>query len=181
MRDVAAPTAGREPTATAVCGLSGYASPELVRRTSHLDARTNVWSLGAILFRMIAGRPPFEGDLATLILKITREDPVSIARLRPEVPAEIDVILRWAMARDLDGRFVDVHSFAHALTPYASAEGQVLIQRIGEITAAGRRRRAKGARPRSPAADQGPSCGATEPLVGHDLRTMRMAPQLPRR
>lgn len=177
MRDAAAPTAGGEMTRTAVCGLSCYASPELIRKASHLDARTDIWSLGAIFYQMLAGRPPFEGDLATLILKITREDPVSMTHWRHDVPAEVDVILRWAMAKGVDGRFVNVHAFAHALTPFASDEGQVLIQRIGEITAAGKRRRAKVALARPAAVDQDPPIVTTAPPVGQDLQTIQMAPR----
>jgi serine/threonine-protein kinase len=171
-----APTAGDEMTATAVCGLSCYASPELIRNTSHLDARADVWSLGAIFYQMLAGHPPFKGDLATLILEITREDPVSMTHWRRDAPAEIDAILRWALAKDVDGRFVNVHAFAHALAPFASAEGQILIQRIGEITAAGRRRRAKGASKRSSAVVPDPRSAATAPPIDQDLRTILMQP-----
>lgn len=141
MRDAAAPTAGGELTATAMFGMSCYSSPELVRKAQHIDARTDVWSLGAIFYQLLAGRAPFEGEMAALMLAITRDEPVPVSRYRRDLPPEIDQIIGWALAKDVDGRFANVHAFAHALTPFASPEGAVLIQRIGQITAAGKQRR----------------------------------------
>ncbi len=141
LRDAAAPGVGGEMTATSMFGLSCYSSPELVRKAKHVDVRTDVWSLGAILYQMLAGRPPFDGEMAALMLQISRDDPPPLARSRRDLPPEIDQIIGWAMAKDPDGRFASVHAFAHALTPFASAEGLVLIQRIGEITNAAKQRR----------------------------------------
>ncbi len=141
LRDAAAPGVGGEVTATSMFGLSCYSSPELVRKAKHVDIRTDVWSLGAILYQMLAGRPPFDGEMAALMLQISRDNPAPLARSRRDLPQEIDQIIGWAMAKDPDGRFANVHAFAHALTPYASPEGQVLIHRIGEITNAAKQRR----------------------------------------
>ena len=141
MRDAAAPTAGGELTATSMFGLSCYSSPELVRKANHVDVRTDVWSLGAILYQLLTARPPFAGEMAALMLAITRDEPVPVTRYRRDLPPEIDSIINWALAKDPDGRFANVYGFAHALTPYASPEGHLLIKRIGEITTAGKQRR----------------------------------------
>ncbi len=141
MRDAAAPSAGGELTATSMFGLSCYSSPELVRKAQHVDVRTDVWSLGAILYQLLAARPPFAGEMAALMLAITRDEPVPVTRYRRDLPPEIDSIINWALAKDPDGRFANVYGFAHALTPFASPEGQLLIKRIGEITTAGKQRR----------------------------------------
>ncbi len=141
LRDAAAPGVGGEMTATSMFGLSCYSSPELVRKAQHVDVRTDVWSLGAILYQMLAGRPPFDGEMAALMLQIARDNPAPLARSRRDLPPEIDQIIGWAMAKDPDGRFANVYAFAHALTPFASPEGRVLIHRIGEITLAAKQRR----------------------------------------
>jgi serine/threonine-protein kinase len=141
MRDAAAPTAGGELTATAMFGLSCYSSPELVRKAQHVDIRTDVWSLGAILYQLLTGRAPFAGEMAALMLAITRDEPIPVTQYRRDVPPDIDKIIHWALAKDPDGRFANVHAFAHALSPFTSAEGQLLVQRIGQITAAGKRKR----------------------------------------
>jgi serine/threonine-protein kinase len=166
MREAAAPTAGGELTATSMFGLSCYSSPELVRKAQHVDQRTDVWSLGAILYQLLTARPPFEGEMAALMLAITRDEPVPVTRYRRDVPPEIDQISGWALAKDVDGRFANVHAFAHALTPYTSPEGHVLIQRIGEITQAAKRRKAAG-----PSAAQAAAMDRDNPVTvdGNDL------------
>jgi eukaryotic-like serine/threonine-protein kinase len=137
----AGPEAGGELTATAMFGISPYASPELVRKAKNLDFRMDVWSLGAIFYEMLAGRPPFNGELAMLMLQITKEDLMPLSSFRSDLPPEIDQIIGWAMAKDVDGRFRNVHAFMHALLPYAPVEAQMLIERIGHITRAARTRR----------------------------------------
>ncbi len=147
MRDAAAPGPTGELTATAMFGLSPYSSPELLRKAKNVDVRTDVWSLGAILYELITGRPPFAGETALLMLQITREEPTPASHLVPALPPEVDQILDWALAKDVDARFKNVHAFAHALLPYATAEGQVLIERIGQMAEASRTKRRGGSTP----------------------------------
>jgi serine/threonine-protein kinase len=155
MRDVAAPTAG-EMTATTMLGLSAYSSPEIVRKMKNVDVRADVWSLGAILYFLLTARPPFEGEMAMLMLQIAKEDPRPVTELRRDLPPEIEQILGWAMAKDVDGRFANVHAFAHALRPFTTAEGQVLIDRIGQITHAAKQRKKTGSVPPPPVAQPAP-------------------------
>ena len=162
MRDSAAPGTG-ELTATAMFGLSPYSSPELVRKAKNVDVRTDVWSLGAILYELLTGRPPFSGDMAMLMLQITKEEPVPATQYRPDLPADIDAILGWALAKDVDGRFRNLHAFAHALTPFASTEGQLLIERIGQITQAAKMRKRVVASIPPPAAGGGAAGGYLPP------------------
>jgi len=141
MRDNAAPAGGSSLTATALFGLSPYSSPELVRKAKSVDQRADVWSLGAVLYYVLAGRAPFGGDVAQLMLAITREEPLPVTSIRGDVPPDIDTILAWAMAKDVDRRFKNVHSLAHALAPYAPPEGQVLVERIAQIAHQAKQRR----------------------------------------
>jgi serine/threonine-protein kinase len=147
MRDAAAPGVGAEITATAMFGLSPYSSPELLRKAKNVDARTDVWSLGAVLYELLTGRPPFAGETTALMLQITRDEPVPPSELVLGLPPEVDQIIGWALAKDVDARFKNVHAFAHSLQPFASPEGQVLIERIGQIADAGRPRRRGGSAP----------------------------------
>ncbi|MEZ4302387.1 MAG: serine/threonine-protein kinase, partial [Polyangiaceae bacterium] len=95
LRDAAPPGAGGELTATTMFGLSPYSSPELVRKAKNVDVRTDIWSLGAILFELLAGKPPFSGEMAALMLAITKDDPVPLSQLRPDLPRELDQIIGW--------------------------------------------------------------------------------------
>jgi serine/threonine protein kinase len=134
MKDPAAEVAvNGEMTATVMFGMSPYSSPELVRKVRGIDGRTDVWSLGCILYEMLAAVPPFQGEMAELMLRITREEPIPLSNLRPDLPREFDQIIGWALAKERDSRFSSVYAFAHALKAYASPEGQVLIDQIGRL------------------------------------------------
>jgi serine/threonine-protein kinase len=141
MRESAAPNV--DITATTMFGLSPYSSPELMRKAKHVDVRTDIWSLGAIFYELLTGRPPFTGEPAALMLSISRDEPIPVTQLRPDLPAEVDSIIGWSLAKDVDARFRNVHAFAHALSPYTRGEGEVLVQRIGQTTENAKKRRAQ--------------------------------------
>lgn len=166
LRDAAPPGALGEVTSTTMFGLSPYSSPELVRKAKNVDVRTDIWSLGAILYELLAGKPPFSGEMAALMLAITKDEPVPITQQRPDLPREMDQIIGWCLAKDVDRRFANVHAFAHALLPYAPPEGQVLVTRIGAISTAAREKR--------PGSVPPPAPGAA--VVPAPPRTARMEP-----
>lgn len=153
LKDPAAQVVDGEMTATVMFGMSQYSSPELVRKANDIDLRTDVWSLGCILYELLAAVPPFQGEMAELMLKITREEPIPLSSLRPDLPREFDQIISWALAKDADSRFSSVYAFAHALKPFAPAEGQVLVDQIGRLAHAEKRAAAAAAiSPTSPLA-----------------------------
>jgi serine/threonine protein kinase len=184
LRDAAPPGAGGELTATTMFGLSPYSSPELVRKAKNVDVRTDIWSLGTILYELLAGKPPFQGEMAALMLAITKDDPVPLTQLRPDLPREMDHVIGWCLAKDIDRRFTNVHAFAHALLPYAPPEGQVLVTRIGAMASAAKKRPASvppppppagasagAARPQSPAAKQQPPKITPRPAAGRPVQS----------
>jgi serine/threonine protein kinase len=172
MSAASAPGAGAELTATAMFGLSPYSSPEMIRKAKGADARTDVWSLGAILYELLTGRAPFIGEAAMLMLQITREDPTPPSHLSPHLPPEIDQIISWALAKDVDARFKNVYAFAHALRPFATSEGQILVDRIGQITEQAKRRPKPASLP-PPAAPPGrPSSSVAPPARGSSPAAM---------
>lgn len=87
-----------------VLGTARYMSPEQARGLP-VDGRTDVFSLGAVLYEMLAGRPAFEGETTSdVIAEILKSDPPPLDQLAPEAPAELCAIVSQAMRKDLEGR-----------------------------------------------------------------------------
>ena len=104
--DTVAPTLPQVETEPGlVMGTLGYMSPEQARGLA-VDARTDIWSLGVMLYEMVAGRQPFEGDTASDVMSlILQKEPLPLAHSWPEVPAELERVVRKALRKDTEERY----------------------------------------------------------------------------
>jgi eukaryotic-like serine/threonine-protein kinase len=88
-----------------VMGTPHYMSPEQARGVG-IDARSDIFSLGVVLYEMIAGRPPFAGATPTdLIIAIVQEEPAALSRYAPEIPSEMEQVVSRALCKDQEGRY----------------------------------------------------------------------------
>jgi hypothetical protein len=104
-------------------GTSGYMSPEQLRG-QEVDRRTDVWALGVVLYEMITGRPPFQGDSPAAIgHALLFVDPEPMTALRTGVPLELDRIVFKALAKDPADRYQHVDEIPVDLRAVRRASG----------------------------------------------------------
>jgi serine/threonine-protein kinase len=116
-------------------GTPAYMSPEQLAGGEHLDGRTDVYSLGCVLYEMLAGEPPFTGPTAQAIQARKLTDPVPRLRtVRETVPDALDHAIRVALARNPADRFATAHQFAEALQR---------VRAVGAVAPTPRRRAAR--------------------------------------
>jgi Tol biopolymer transport system component len=118
--DAAGTTASQAPTAMVtapgmVVGTVGYIAPEMLGGEV-ADARSDLFSLGAVLYEMLAGRRPFDADTGPMVLhKILSEDPPSLASFRAEVPIELVRIVDHCLEKAPGDRFQSAQDLAFQL------------------------------------------------------------------
>jgi serine/threonine-protein kinase len=89
-----------------VMGTVSYMSPEQSQGSARADHRTDIWSLGTVLYEMIAGRVPFEGkDVHRQIIAIQEQAPLPLARYAEGVPERLEEIVAKTLAKDPDERY----------------------------------------------------------------------------
>ena len=108
-----------------VMGTPDYMAPEQARGDK-VDARADIYAVGAMLFRALTGRKPFEGldPMATLTAVLTQEPPRP-SELNPEVPLSLELVIQKAMAKNPAERFQSMADLDAALAPFDAA-GQVI-------------------------------------------------------
>lgn len=114
----------------AVMGSPRYMSPEQLRASRDVDARTDIWAIGIVLYELLTGRAPFDGGSMTQIAAAILENvPAPLALSSPHAAA-IEAVVMQCLAKKAVERFANVAELAAALAPYGSASANISASRI---------------------------------------------------
>lgn len=113
--------------ANLVVGTPQYMSPEQCSQSGPLDPRSDIYSLGIIIYEMLAGRVPFTGESPTVIMmKQVQDAPPSVLSTRKDLPASIDEVIKRALAKQPTDRFQSAGDLSAALSKAAAEEGEAV-------------------------------------------------------
>ena len=101
-------------------GTPSYMSPEQISGSPEIDGRADLYSLGCVVYEMLAGRPPFSGPLESLVHQHLSVQPRPVSDLRPGLPANVVEAVAKALAKNPADRFATAASFAEALAAEAT-------------------------------------------------------------
>ncbi len=124
----------------AVVGTPAYMPPEQARG-DRVDERADVYAIGAMLYSVLAGRPPFDGDSADIIIdRVIDQRPRLLSDVVPETPRDLAAIVGKAMSRVPDNRYRDARELAHDLRRFQTgqlvgARRYTLLQRVWRFIA----------------------------------------------
>jgi eukaryotic-like serine/threonine-protein kinase len=118
-----------------IVGSPMYMSPEQVRNDGTIDHRTDIWSIGVVLYELVTGKVPYGASshgMGELFGAILNDPFVPASRLRPDVPKELDAVLAKALSRDLATRYADVSELSRALVPFGTGKWSHLADSIDD-------------------------------------------------
>ncbi|HET7501783.1 MAG TPA: serine/threonine-protein kinase [Kofleriaceae bacterium] len=101
-----------------VMGTAGYMSPEQMKASKDVDARTDIWALGAVLYECLCGRRAFDGASFWTIAQKVRADPVPA--MDPRVPHGLQAVVLRCLEKDRGARFASIAELVVALAPFAA-------------------------------------------------------------
>ncbi|WP_437574921.1 protein kinase domain-containing protein [Sorangium sp. So ce887] len=117
-----------------IMGSIHYMSPEQIRSLKYADVRTDIWALGVILYRMITGRHPFEGDSITAVTAaIIMDTPTSVMALRPDVPPAVAALVSRCLVKDPNARVQSVAEIARVLAPFGTYRARLSFESIDRL------------------------------------------------
>jgi serine/threonine-protein kinase len=133
-------TLGHDMTkSTALLGSPFYMSPEQMEFSKGVDSRTDIWSLGVVLFELLTGRRPFQATAVTELAIKVRNEPAPLLRaFRFDAPTGLEEIVARCLEKDRSRRYANVGELAVTLGPFGPKHAQLSVERVkGTLERAG--------------------------------------------
>jgi serine/threonine-protein kinase len=119
---------------SAMMGSPLYMSPEQMASARDVDARSDIWALGVILYELVSGQPPFAGDtLPQVCAMILQSEPPPLSRTLPQAPAGFEAVLQRCLAKSPNGRFANIAELAASLVPFGTPQARTSAERITRV------------------------------------------------
>jgi serine/threonine protein kinase len=121
-------------TGTLTLGTPFYMSPEQIRSTRNADQRSDLWSLGIVLYELLTAKLAFDAENVTeLCANVLESDPVPVRTHRPDVPVGLEAVVKRCIEKDPTKRFQNVAEMAIALLPYGPKRARLNAERASLI------------------------------------------------
>jgi serine/threonine-protein kinase len=122
--------------ASTVMGTPLYMSPEQWRDSTAVDARSDIWSIGVVLYELVTGVSPFSGaSLGDIAIKVATEPTPPLRHVEPGIAPALEAVLGRCLQKNREHRFANVAELARALQPLGPAGCEQLVERAMRLAA----------------------------------------------
>jgi serine/threonine-protein kinase len=119
---------------TAMMGSPSYMSPEQLLSANTVDARADIWSMGVVLYELLAARLPFAAEtMPELVAMVLQRGPDPLRERAPEVPPALVAIVERCLQKERDARFANVAALARALAPFGPPRSEQSVERVEHL------------------------------------------------